>query len=49
MYLLKFILKNREITSEELIFGEFEQFGTTMQQPEPETNPVKFLDPYHNL
>ena len=48
IYLLNFIWKNREITSGELIFGEFEQFGTTVQQPEPEINPVKFLGPYHN-
>ena len=32
MYLLKFILKIREITSGELIFGEFEQFGTYVLQ-----------------
>ena len=49
IYLLNFIWKNREITSGELIFGEFEQFGTTVQQPEPETNPVKFLGPYLSL
>ena len=32
MYLLKFILKIREITSGELIFGEFEQFRTNVLQ-----------------
>ena len=31
-YLLKFILKIREITSGELIFGGFEPFGTTVRQ-----------------